>query len=81
MRGEKKFFRYRNKTLTNRVYSGAYGNGTVIDINKQHKGRKKIIWVDGKRITVPDPIIVIQFDRFKDPINQFDSDVGFLCVT
>lgn len=77
MKGELKGFEYKPKKKGDRVYSGAYGNGTVLSVDSKI-GRQKHLFVDGKRISVPDPMLIIQFDQYPDPIEKFDSDVGEL---
>jgi hypothetical protein len=77
MNGELKGFEYDSKKKGQRVYSGVYGDGTIIKVERE-KGRNKKMMVDGKMISVPNPLLTIKFDHHADEICQYDSDVGEL---
>ena len=77
MKNEDKEFNFSPKKKGDRVYSGAYGDGTVIGVDDR-RGRTRSIYLDKKRVSLPDPILVINFDHHQEHIEQYDSDVGSL---
>jgi len=77
MKNESKEFEFKPKATGDRIYSGMYGDGTVVAVYPK-KGRKRHIHLDGMKTELPDPTLEIKFDHHRDNILQYDTDVGLL---